>query len=182
THSGEVEAVKPGELIYFDVAVHLSDVGYDGSVYFGVLVDACTRLMQVYTMKSRTEALVVFQKFRQFFKSHSDYKIKKLRTDQAAELMSAEFEAYLREHSIWHQKSNPYLHQQNGVAESNIKKVRHVANTIMEHGQVPIRFWPEAVKTAAHLCNLNVHSSLGENEEVPYVAFFGKQPNYDELR
>ena len=84
--------------------------------------------------------------------------------------------------SIWHQKSTAQCHQQNGVAESSIKKVRTVANTMMDHGKVPTKFWPEAIMTAAHLCNLNVHSSLDESQNVPFVAFFGKQPNYDELR
>ena len=100
----EIKSNKPLELIHFDLAgPHNQVVGFDGSLYFIAFVDDYSRFTKAYPVKSRTEALNAFKRFRQFVESHCDFCIKRIRTDQARELLSNEFEKYLLDSQIWHE-------------------------------------------------------------------------------
>lgn len=180
-HSSHIKSTKPLELVHIDLAgPHNQDPGYDGTFYFVVLVDDFSRFTKVYPIASRNETLVAFKRFRQLVESHTDHRVKKIRTDQARELLSSEFNDYLQKERIWHQKSTAHVHQQNGVAERAIQSIRNKARANLTKAGVPQKFWPEAVMIAAHQMNLLPHTSI--KNEIPYVRMFGQTPEYDILR
>lgn len=174
-HRTEIRTTQPLQLVHCDVAGP-HQAGYNEAVYFIVFVDDFSRFTKVYVMKNRTEVLEAFKKYRQFAQGLSGHMIRRFRTDQARELVSKEFELYLRDNAIWHEKSTAHSHQQNGIAERYIQSVRCKSRTNLGQAKMPEKFWPEAVKTAAY--QMNCLPSKAINEEVPYTRFFGEKPDY----
>src|SRR5699024_98339 len=80
---------------------------------------------------------------------------------------------------IFHQKSVPYCHPQNGVAERTILKLVQDARCSLIQSGAPHRFWSEAVKNAAHTENTVPHTST---KEVPFKLFHGMDAPVNELK
>jgi transposase InsO family protein len=63
--------------------------------------------------------------------TQTEYKIKVLRSDNAAEYVSARQSNRLTELGIIHEKSAPYTPQQNGVAERENRTVVEMARSML---------------------------------------------------
>src|SRR3954463_8931624 len=70
-----------------------------------------------YRMKSKDETFEKFKDFKALVEKQTEKKIKILRSDNGGEYTSHAFSRYLKEHGIQHQKSAPYVPEQNSVAE-----------------------------------------------------------------
>ena len=99
-------------------------------------------------------------------------RIKRLRTDCGTEFCSNEFEEYLQKQRILHEKSTPYCHSQNGVAERAIQTLTQMARCSLTQCNAPRRFWSEAIRNAAFTINVIPHR---ETKEQPFRLFFGKE-------
>ncbi|CAA7024955.1 unnamed protein product [Microthlaspi erraticum] len=110
---------------------------------------------------------------KQFGKS-----VKMVRSDNGTEFMC--LSSYFREKGVVHQTSCVGTPQQNGRVERKHKHILNVALALLFQGNLPIKFWGEAVLTAAYLINRTpsaVH--LGRS---PYELLHGHKPSYDQLR
>ena len=76
-------------------------------------------------------------------------------------------------HGILHQTSCAYT-QQNGVAERKNRHLVERTRTILIHGDVPQRFWGDAVFSAYYLIN-RMPSSVLDNK-IPYSILFPYDP------
>ncbi|CAK1579944.1 unnamed protein product [Parnassius mnemosyne] len=65
-------------------------------------------MIYIYFLKNKSVALDCFKIYKTVVENQLNKKIKKLRTDNGKEYCSKEFEKYLRNPGIIHQKSNPY--------------------------------------------------------------------------
>lgn len=72
------------ELIHGDICGPITPTTTGGNRYFLLLVDDYSRVMWVYLLKSKDEALESFQKFKVLVENGKDRKIKVLRTDRGA--------------------------------------------------------------------------------------------------
>lgn len=91
--------------------------------YFLLLVDDFSRVMWVYMLKYKDEALSIFKKFKALVEDGSERKIKVLRTDRGGEFLSKSFVQYCEENGIERKYTNPYTPQQNGVVERRNRTV-----------------------------------------------------------
>ena len=48
----------------------------------------------------------------------------------------------------------PYVHTQNGLAESMIKRIKLIARPLLQHSDLPISCWGNAVLRAAALIQI----------------------------
>ncbi|KAF8048140.1 hypothetical protein N665_2645s0001 [Sinapis alba] len=97
--------------------------------------------------------LDAFINFQAYVTNHYNATVKVLRSDNGGEYTSHAFKNHLAKHGIVHQTSCPYTPQQNGVAERKNRHLMEVARSMMFHGNVPKRFWSDAVQTACYLIN-----------------------------
>ena len=91
--------------------------------YFMVLIDASTRRSHVYLLSTHNHAFVkiIAQVIR--LRAHNpEHQIQSIRMDNAAEFFSKAFNDYCMALGILVQHSVPYVHTQNGLAESLIKR------------------------------------------------------------
>ncbi|KAA5592484.1 transposase family protein, partial [Pseudomonas aeruginosa] len=96
------------ELIHSDVCGPMESVSIGGSRYYVLFVDDYSRMVFVYFMKTKSEVFKFFKEFQSLVEKQTDRKIKILRTDNGGEYCSQDFERYLKQHGIIHQKSNAY--------------------------------------------------------------------------
>jgi hypothetical protein len=77
------------------------------------------------------------------------------------------------------QHSVPYVHTQNGLAESLIKRIKLIARPLLHNCNLPISFWGHAVLYAADLIQLRptaYHSTF------PLYLVHGNAPSISHIR
>ncbi|GKB51791.1 zinc finger, CCHC-type containing protein, partial [Tanacetum coccineum] len=141
------------ELIHADICGTISPPTPAGNRYFFLLVDDFGRVMWVYMLKSKDEALGMFQKFHVLVENET---------------------------GLNHHFTKPYSPQQNGVVERQNRSVIEMARSMMKSMQVPDTLWGEAVRQAVYIQNRVPTKTLGDT--TPYERWSGKKPNLEHLR
>lgn len=88
-------AKKKLELIHGDLCGQVTPPTSSGNRYFMMIVNDFTRVMWVYLMKTKDEALQVCKIFRSKVEIDAREKVKVFRTDRGGEFLSNEFKKYL---------------------------------------------------------------------------------------
>jgi transposase InsO family protein len=97
-----------------------------------VLIDASTRWSHVCLLSTRNHAFekIIAQVIR--LRAHNpEHQIQSIRMDNAAEFSSKTFNDYRMALGIQVQHSVPYVHTQNGLTESLIKRIKLIARPLL---------------------------------------------------
>jgi transposase InsO family protein len=113
----EVRDLAPLELIHSELCEMNEELIKGGKRYFTTLIDVCTRFCYMYLLKSMDEALHYFKIYKAEVENQFERKIKHVRTDCGGEYFSNLFTLFYEEHGIIHERTSPYSHQSNKVAE-----------------------------------------------------------------
>jgi hypothetical protein len=102
--------------------------------YFMVLIDTSTRWSHVCLLSTRnhTFAKIMAQVIR-LKANFSEHWIQSIRLDNAAELLSRAFNNYCRAQGILVQCFVPYVHTQNCLAKSLIKRIMFIARPLLHN-------------------------------------------------
>nr|GEX40518.1 hypothetical protein [Tanacetum cinerariifolium] len=154
-------AKKRLELVHGDLCGPITPPTPAGNRYFMLLVDDFSRVMWVYLLKTKDEALRTFETYRNLIESETGEKIKMLRTDRGGEFMSKNFTEYCNRTGLKRHYTAPYSPQQNGVVERRNRTVMEMVRSSMKYMCVPDVLWGEAVNhavTRGHLKKLDDRS------------------------
>lgn len=88
------------ELIHMDLCGPISPPTPAGNRYFMLLVDDYSRMMWVFMLKIKDEALTHFKKFKLLVKNGTKQGIHILRSDRGGESCSNKFKFFCEEHGI----------------------------------------------------------------------------------
>lgn len=171
---------KPGEMIHTDVCGPVNTESPRGSKYFLLFKDECTGYRVVLFLRHKSEVFEEFRKFENVITRQTGNKIKVLRSDNGTEYLSTQFKNFLSEKGIIHELSSPYIHEQNGSAEREIRTLVDNARSMMIAKNVPKQLWTEAVNTAAYILNRAVTKK--SHDKTPYECWFGCKPEVHHLR
>jgi hypothetical protein len=83
-------------------------------------------------MKRKSEALKQFKEFLPQSEQQSGRRLKVLCTDGRGEYFSTDFIEYLKEEGIVHEKTNPDMPQENGIAEQVNRALVTMTITMLE--------------------------------------------------
>jgi hypothetical protein len=148
--------------------------------YFMVLIDASTRWSHVCLLSTRNHAFskIIAQiiKLRAHYPEH---RIQSIRMDNAAEFTSRAFNDYCMALGIQVQHSVPYVHTQNGLAESLIKRIKLIARPLLHNCNLPTSYWGHAVLHAADLIQLR---PTAYHTASPLQLVRGNPPSISHLR
>ena len=125
-------------------------------------------------MKNRSKLFSIFEKFYKEIKTQFGVSIRTLRSDNAREYLSQQFQTFMSSNGILHQTSCPHTPQQNGVAERKNRHLVETTRTLLLHGNVSLRFWGDAMLTACYLINRMSSSVL--NNKILHSIFFPHSP------
>ena len=111
-----------------------------GFRYFVTFVDDYSRTTWLYLMKNRSK---LFSHFRTFCaKIHTQFyvSVQNLRSDNAKECMSEQFQSFILQNGILHQTSCVNTPSQNGVAERKNRHLLETARILLFQMHVPKHF------------------------------------------
>jgi hypothetical protein len=74
-----------------------------------------------------------------------EHRIQSIQLDNAVEFSSQASNDYCMAQEIQVQHSVPYVHTQNGLAESLIKRIKLIARPLLHNSNLPISCWGHAV-------------------------------------
>jgi hypothetical protein len=110
---------------------------------------------------------------------HPEHQIQSIRMDNAAEFFSRAFNDYCMALAIKVQHSVPYVHTQNGLAESLIKRIKLIARPLLQNCNLPTSYWGHAVLHTADLIQLH---PTAYHATSPLQLVRGNPPNISHLR
>lgn len=102
-------ASKVLELVHGDLCGPITPETASGKKYIFLLVDDFSRVMWVYLLKAKGEALMAFKNFRALVEDGIERKVKTFRTDRGGEFMSNDFKRYCEEEGIERHYTAPYM-------------------------------------------------------------------------
>jgi hypothetical protein len=86
--------------------------------------------------------------------NYPEYRIKSICMNNATEFSSRAFNDYCVTQGIKIHHSVPYVHIQNGLAESLIKRIKLIARQLLQGCNLPTSCWGHAILHAADLVQL----------------------------
>ncbi|GKU96667.1 hypothetical protein SLEP1_g9878 [Rubroshorea leprosula] len=167
-------ALKPAELIHADVCGPMNTLSLNKSMYFIVFVDDFSRLTWVYFAKEKSDAFLIFKKFKALVEKQSGCSIKVLWIYQGGEFVSVEFNKFCEDFGIKRQLIASYMPQQNGVAERKNRSLVEMAKGMLKAKGLLNSFWAEAIHTAAYIQNCSPTVAL--HHQTPFEAWHGWKP------
>jgi len=148
-----------------------------GAQFYIIYIDDCTRYTEVYFLitKSADEISAKFQAYQAWVKARG-FQINRFRCDNgSSQYNNSLFLGTLGESVITYEPLPPYTQHKNGVAERIDCTLNTKARSMMQDGNVPIQFWPKAVRTACYLARRSPTSSLS-GKRSPDKVLFGTVP------
>ena len=149
-----------------------------GAVYFLTIVDDFSRAVWTYLLLEKSEVKQVLQNFCAYTEKQFGKHVRKVRSDNGSEFMC--MSSFFRSNGIVHQTSCVATPQQNGRVERKHRHILNIARSLLFQASLPVKFWGEAVSTAAYLINRTPSKVL--KGKTPYELLFGEKPSYDQLR
>ncbi|KAH9404346.1 hypothetical protein TYRP_000167 [Tyrophagus putrescentiae] len=171
-------ASAPLELVHTDVGF-MPVAGLRQEKCFVIFVDDYSKLVRVFPMRTKGEVAAKLKEFVIWGEAITGKKVQRLRSDCAKEYLQGEFSRFAAEKGIFQEHSTAYCHQQNGVAERFIQKLKTTARVLLIQANAPLKLWPEAMKHAAWTDAVVPHTGTDES---PYECFYGKKALMERLR
>ena len=139
----------PFELIHSDLSGRFSTPSFGNSWYYVTFIDDCTRYAWVYPLKVKSATVKVFTQFILERQTQDSAVIKRFRTDNGGEYVNNEMPILLQKHGIIHDKTPPYSHESNGVAERYNRTIITSIRSMLTG--LTMLLWAEAITTAIYL-------------------------------
>ena len=173
---------SPFELVHSDLCAPMKH-SIGGAQYYIIYIDDCTRYTEVYFLITMTaeDISAKFQHYLAWVETQG-FHIKRFRSDNGSgEYSNSVFLGLLGEKGITFEPSPAYTQHKNGTAERMIRTLNAKARSMMLDANVPIIFWPEAIRMACYLHRRSPTSSLADTR-TPYEALCGTAPKIGHLR
>ena len=120
-----------------------------------VLIDASTRWSHVSLLLTRNHAFAKIMAQLIKLKAHyPKHRIQSIQMENAAEFTSCAFNDYCMALGIKVQHFVPYVHTQNSLVESLIKRIKLIAGPLLMNYKFPNSCWGHTVLHAADLIQL----------------------------
>ena len=170
----------PGLFFHADVAGPFQVPSLGGHSYFMTFKDDHSSFRFVFLLSDRTTILSVFKNLYKLSKKETGRSMVKLRTDNAKEFLSGEFQDYIKQKGIRHELTAPYSPEQNSVVERDNRTVVECVRSMLHQKSLPLEFWGEAVNTAVYV--LNRISSRTLHGETPFTKWYGYKPDVSHFK
>jgi hypothetical protein len=165
-----------GEVITSNFKGPITPTSKGGAKYVCLFTDVATRETHAFLMSSKggSETLQTFKNFKASFELKYGVKIKSLRTDNGGEYTSDNFEEYLRQQGIRHEKTAPYSSAQNGIVERKHRTIFDAVRSCLKESGLPKYLWGECLMNVVEVQNKLPTRVL--NDISPYEKIHGKKP------
>lgn len=170
----------PGSSLHLDTVGPIREASLAGSKYFVLCKDEASSYRKVDFIESKSEIPDVVKKMITQAEFETKNKTAQISTDNGTEFVNKRLASFLEENGITHLTSAPYVPQQNGLIERDIRTVVESARTMMNSSSLPKKLWAESVNTAVHI--LNRVPTTKRPDITPFEAWFRCKPNVKNFR
>ncbi|UYV81710.1 hypothetical protein LAZ67_20002072 [Cordylochernes scorpioides] len=176
----ENQSNQPLELLHLDLIGPIKQLSIGSAKYVLTIVDDFSRKIFVKFLHSKSDTLEIFKEFLESTENLLNKRAKCIRSDNGLEFVNQEFENYLKNKGIIHQKTTIYTPPQNGIAERANRSIINGTRTLLVESELPTKFWAEAMHNFVYTKNRtpNKHNLKITPEEL----FTGKKPTVAHLR
>ncbi|KAI0993867.1 hypothetical protein K3495_g14317 [Podosphaera aphanis] len=122
---------KPFELVHSDLSGKFSIPSLGGKYYYISFIDDHTRFSWVKFLKTKDEASQQITNFVNFVNTQYDVKIKRWKTDNGGEFINKYVYKLFKKKGIVLEKTPPYEHERNGVAEIYNQTLTQMARALV---------------------------------------------------
>lgn len=143
------------------------------------LIDNYYRYTITYLMKQKNETSEKLKEFVSMSRNKLQCKPGIIRTDNGGEYISKEVASYLKRQGILNQTTAPLTPEQNGVVERKNCTLVEMARCILSDGNLPHKYWGEAVMTATYLQNRLPSRAI---KSTPFEMWHGSKPSIGHIR
>ena len=115
--------------------------------------------------KEGQAALDAFKQYKAWAENQMGRCIKTLHTDSGSEFVNGEFQEFLTENGISHEKTTRHTLQSNGLAERMNQTLAEKTRSLLHGTNLPYKLWAEAWNTAWYLYvkgPVKIHDSMPE--------------------
>jgi len=148
-HTRAPRSSMPFALVHSDLCGPMKH-SIGGAQYYIIYIDDCTTYTEVYFLITKTteEISAKFQHYQAWVETQG-FHIKRFRSNNGSgEYNNSIFLGLLGEKGITFEPFPPYTQHKNGTAEWMIRTLNAKAQSMMLDANIPIVFWPEAIRTA----------------------------------
>ncbi|MBW0498792.1 hypothetical protein O181_038507 [Austropuccinia psidii MF-1] len=157
------------------------DVGtINGGKYALNVRDVASTYGECHILKNKSDATCRLEETINQWQRCSGYLVKILRTENGGEFNNTTMNAWLQGQGITHERSLPFFHQQNGVAECYNRTIADMGHTILLGSKLPKSFRGHAFMWAAYTNNMlpNLHTG----QKTPTKILFKITPQINRMR
>jgi hypothetical protein len=145
-----------------------------------VLIDASTRWSHMCLLSTRNYAFAkIMAQVMRLKADFPEHRIQSIQLDNAAEFSSRAFNNYCMAQRIQVQHSVPYVHTQNCLVESLIKRIKLIVRSLLHNYNLPISCWGHAV---LHTVDLIQSRPTANHSTSPLYLARGNTPNISHLQ
>ena len=151
-----------------------------GSYYFISFTDDSSHYSWVRYLRKKSDAFAAFKEWLLEVERQTGQKLWIFRSNNGGEYITTDWERYLKDNGIVHQKSTPRAPKQNGISEQlNLTLMDRVRTTLIE-SQLPLFLWAEAVECAVYTKNRSPTAAI--KDKTPFEVFWSRKPDISNLR
>lgn len=179
-HKPQAHEAKPWtkfELIHSDILGPVNPRSMSNKRYVLTFLDERTSFGTVFFLAEKGQAFNCFVQFVKFVERQFGVKVKALRSDNGGEYCSTEFQSYLKNEGIQHQRTNSNSPFQNGKAERFNRSLMDKTRAVLQG--LPRSLWAEGLNYVNYVRNLTWNRVLSMS---PYQAAYGIAPDLKDLR
>ena len=173
-------ADSSGISLHFDTVGPNQTPSLNGSKYFVLCKDEASAYRKVGFVECKSEIPHIVKKMINQACVETKNKVVRVCTDNGTEYVNNKLTSFFNEQGITHVLSAPYVPQQNGIIERDVRTVMESARTMINSAKLHKSLWAEAVNTAIH--TLNRVPTTNNPTKTPYELWFGQKPNIKNLR
>ena len=133
--NSHISVLKPLELLYSDVWGPSPILSTTGARYYISFLDDSTKFLWLFSLKLKSDALQIFQKFQAAVECQFNTKIKAIQTDWGGEYHSLNH--FLQTQGITHRVTCPYTHQKVDAIERRHRQIVEVGLALLAHSHLP---------------------------------------------
>ena len=176
---------RPLEVVHSDLSGQFSRRSLGGARYYISFIDDATRFAWVKFLEKKSnaaESIIDFVKYldRQF---PEEYRLKQIdittvirrfKSDNGGEYLSKKLKDFFTQRGTIHDRTPPYAHELNGVAERFNQTVTQTARSMIPTDKM-LKLWAEAINTACFIHNIVPHSA-DQLRRTPHEMLLGGKP------
>lgn len=179
-HMDRIQARAPFERVHADLMGPFSVESFSGARYVLTIVDEYTDAVWQYRLKQKSDTAARLEEWHRMVVTQHQARLIELHSDHGGEFTSKRLLEYWAKHGIIATTTPRDTPQHNAIAERKNRTLQEAMRSMLEHAQLPARFWALAMEAVVYIHNRSVRSP--RRPRTPYEMLYRVAPSLRHAR